>query len=927
MRRILTFRTAVFITFLLILLLGRRAITTYTDYLWFASLGYEQVLVRRWMLQALVGLVAGLVSFAFVFTNILFARRIVTFEPSSVSGYMSMSPLFRTACKVGQRITQATSLVALAVGIAAGAASSTHWLECAAAAKAVPAGSVDPLFGKDISFFLFRLPFFVSAWKLAFSLVIVSLVLVAFVYGVSVVVLLTSRKSQLPAQILKHFAVLFALLMGLAAWYFSLQSLDLLFTQKSSFYGAGYSETHVLLPIYTVAMGLSVLTAVLFLFSLKAKVTKTAGIGVAAVLVLPVVGRLMLAPAMQKLMVTSNEIRLEKPYIRNNIQATLRAFDLESVETRQFEVADQLTAGKLKEHAAAVTNVRLWDHRPLRDTYQQMQEIRSYYRFTDVDLDRYWINGEYRQVALAPRELDVSRLSTSAQNWTNLHLKYTHGYGICLSPVNETTSNGLPRFLVENIPPVSHVPLPITRPEIYYGEAQSPYIMTNTNQREFDYPVAGKRNATCSYQSRTGIPIGSLFRRIAFAVRLNDWKIPLYRGVGRESQILIRRNLLERVRALAPFLKYDGDPYIVVANGGLHWILDAYTTSRSFPYAAPTADGTNYLRNSVKVVINAYDGTTRFYVYRADDPIILTYRRIFPELFSDIKDLPKELDQHLRYPADLLKLQSEVFALYHMTDPETFYSKEDPWRIGHEIFESRGNERPMDPYYMIMRMPEGKTRVGQTVDRRTPPQEEFVLMAPFTPQHRQNMIAWICARCDAPNRGKLMVYQLRKGENVAGPMQIEAMIDQDTEISKLMTLWGEAGSSVIRGNLILLPIENSLLYIKPIYLKASATPLPELKQVIVAYNQQVVMTKSLPDSLAALFGATSAPTEAVAAAAPEARKAAETPGGPGQLQPLTHQALERYREAEDAVKSGNWKEYGEAMKQLEETLVRLKELP
>lgn len=904
----------------------------YTDYLWFRSLGFQQVLLIGWATQVLVGLAAALLTFCVVYSNVLAARRIAPLQAPSASAYARFPPLILNLFSLAQGLTRLALPVALALSVIAGYQASTHWREFLTAFKAENVAPTDPLFHQSASFYLFRYPFYNWTVNAALALLGVTAAMVSVVYLVSAAMSWTNRDAGRSPRLKGHFILLLDGLLLLIALHYRLESFGLLFTAKSIFHGAGFTEARVLLPTLNVAIFLALAAIPLLLAQLSASgrlralASKPLILCIVGMLVLPPLGNVLIVPLVQKFLVSPNEIAYEKGYINNNIRATLAAFDLDHVERQSYAVSHNLTAGDLTKHSTALASARLWDHRPLRETYQQLQEIRPYYRFTGVDLDRYRIRGRIRQVALSPRELDTTALPTSAQNWINLHLKYTHGYGLCLSPVNATTPEGLPLLWVKNIPPVSEVDLEIRRPEIYFGEAPLPYVFTNTRQPEFDYP-SGDKNTTCVYRSHNGIPIGGLFQRAAFTARFNDWKILLSKDVTSETQILMRRNIYERVQMLAPFLSYDSDPYLVIADGDLYWIMDAYTTSRLYPYSAPVvADGANYLRNAVKVVINAYDGQTRFYLYRADDPIAKTYSRIFPSLFTDMKEMPPELEEHLRYPLDLLKVQSEVYATYHMSDAESFYAKEDAWRIGHEVIESRGNEQPMEPYYMIMRLPEEQipNPKSQIRDSRST-EEEFVLMAPFTPQRRQNMIAWLCARCDAPHRGKLRVYQLTKGQTVEGPMQIEALIDQDTEISKLMTLWGELGSSVIRGNLILLPLENSLLYVKPIYLKASATPLPELKQVIVACNQRVAMAASFSESLSALFGTSIGMPESPGTAGGSTPLSEDGTGSAVDIHSLTQQGLEQYRQAEQSLRTGDWQAFGDAMQRLQRTLNRMRQ--
>ncbi|MGB9847022.1 MAG: UPF0182 family protein, partial [Desulfotomaculales bacterium] len=508
------------------------------------------------------------------------------------------------------------------------------------------------------------------------------------------------------------------------------------------------------------------------------------------------VALLVIYPSLlQKLVVIPNEMEREKPYIENNIKMTRIAYDLNTVEKKSFPAGKTITAQDLQENEDTVKNIRLWDYRPLQQTYSQLQEMRTYYEFKDVDVDRYTVDGHYRQVMLSARELNVNSLP-EAKTWVNQHLKYTHGYGIAMSPVNEVTSEGLPEFFIKDIPPVTRTNLKVERPEIYFGELTNQYVLVNTRSQEFDYPV-GEENAWSTYQGKSGVQINSLFRRVIFAVAFHDYKLLLAGDVTNESQVLYYRNIVERARKVAPFLLYDGDPYIVLSEGKLYWILDAYTVSNMFPYAEPFQEDLNYIRNAVKVVIDAYTGQVSFYAILPDEPVLKAYEKIFPGLFLPFEKMPADLKNHIRYPEDLFTIQAKKYAVYHMEDYRVFYNKEDKWNLPSELFGAE--EQTMEPYYTIVHLP-GEER------------PEFIQIMPFTPQNKKNMIAWLAGRSDGSDYGKLFVYEFPKQELVYGPMQIEARINQDTLISQQITLWDQGGSRVIRGNLLVVPIKDALLY-------------------------------------------------------------------------------------------------------------------
>ncbi len=554
-------------------------------------------------------------------------------------------------------------------------------------------------------------------------------------------------------------------------------------------------------------------------------------------------------------------------------------------------------------NSATVNNIRLWDYRPLKDTYKQIQSIRLYYDFADIDVDRYEVDGSYRQVLLGARELSPEKLDIQAQTWLNRCLHYTHGYGVALSPVNEVSEEGLPNLWVRDVPPIGK--LEIESPEIYYGERTDEYVIVDTNVEEFDYPK-GETNVYTKYVGESGIRLDSFIRKLAFAWELGDMNILISGELTPESQLLYRRNIQQRVGHIASFLKLDHDPYIVIDDGKLFWVQDAYTISDRYPYSQPSSGGINYIRNSVKVVINAYDGSVTFYLIDSEDALANTYAAIFPSLFTPIEEMPASLRAHLRYPQDLFQIQVSMYQTYHMEDPRVFYNKEDLWTIPIEIYADA--EQVVEPYYVIMRLP-GEER------------EEFLLMLPFTPTQKDNMITWLAARSDGDKYGKLIAYNFPKDKLVYGPRQIEARIDQDPTISSQFTLWGQEGSQVIRGNLLVVPVESSILYVEPIYLQAERGGLPELKRVIVASGNRIAMEPTLAQSLSTIYTGLS-PTEPVVTI-PSLPSEAPLPAEIGELAKL---AQEHYTKAQEYLKAGNWTGWGEELQKMEEALKQLVEL-
>ncbi|HOL17983.1 MAG TPA: UPF0182 family protein, partial [Bacillota bacterium] len=611
--------------------------------------------------------------------------------------------------------------------------------------------------------------------------------------------------------------------------------------------------------------------------------------------------------AMQSFVVEPREFALEKEYLQHNINFTRRAYGLDSFKTRNYPAREALAWEDLLENSGTITNVRLWDYRPLHDTLNELQAIRLYYRFHDVDIDRYTVGGQYRQVMLAARELDKKRLAEQAQTWVNLHLQYTHGYGLAMSPVNEVSPEGLPRYFIRDIPPATAEGLNLEQPSIYFGELTDDYVIVNTKTPEFHYATAGDENEFTEYDGDGGIPLNSFFRRLLFALKFGEYRIAVSGELTGESRVLFDRDINTRVRKLAPFLRYDGDPYLVIDDGRLFWIQDAYTTTDRYPYATPYGNF-NYIRNSIKVVIDAYHGTVGYYIVDPDDPLAASYSRIFPDLFKPFAEMPAGLVQHFRYPEDLFNIQARVATLYHVTDPNVFYTREDLWAIPNETYEDR--EQPMEPYYTILQLPGYE-------------QPELVLILPFTPDKRNNMIAWMVARCDQPNYGQVELFLFPKERVVLGPKQVENRIDQSPEISSQLTLWSQAGSRVIRGNLLVLPIDDSLLYVEPVYLRAEGGGLPELARVIVVFQETVVMEETFDRALTRIFGA----REDLPPSVPE-EEPPQLPEEPvdEELAGLIRRAQAVFAEALQRQREGDWSGYGSKIAELEQILEELGQL-
>ena len=781
--------------------------------------------------------------------------------------------------------------IALLLSLAIGLIASSRWIEILQYFHAVNFNTTDPLFNQNISFYVFVFPILelLSFW-----------LTVVFLYGLvsGTLTYLLSGNSLSQGRFLgfsrsqqRHLYGLGAAFMLASALRYWLGRYALMYSRGDVTYGANYADVTVRLPVYGLLSVLAGAIALLMLYQFWQFKTPNKLIKkiILAWLILSFVGGWLLPQIVQQLLVRPNEIAREQPYIKRSIAFTQEAFDLKKIEIKTFDPAGKLTYEDLERNQLTVSNIRLWDKRPLLETNRQLQQIRPYYTFPDADIDRYTIKKktakkgetESQQVFLAARELDYTAVAPEAQTWVNEHLVYTHGYGFTLSPVNTVGVGGLPDYFVKDIGVPAEtgetalditsdrirVSIPIGYPRIYYGAVTDTDVMTGTKVKEFDYP-SGEDNVYNTYSGRGGIAIGSMWRRWLFANYLKNWQMALTRNFTPETKLLYRRNINKRVRAIAPFLRYDSDPYLVVANANLskneiekerdeigneikpsasvtdkspnylYWIIDAYTASDRYPYSDPGKNEFNYIRNSVKVVIDAYNGSVDFYVANPSDPIINSWMAIFPGLFKPLDKMPPALRKHIRYPVDLLSIQSERLLTYHMEDPQVFYNREDLWQVPNEIY--GGEQQPVEPYYLITKLP-------------TETAEEFILLLPFTPVSRNNLIAWIAGRADDDDYGKLLLYQFPKQRLVYGPEQIEALINQDPVISEQISLWNRQGSKAVQGNLLVIPIEESLLYVEPLYLEADRNSLPTLVRVIVAYENRIVIAETLDKALKALF--------------------------------------------------------------------------
>ena len=863
------------------------------DWLWFSAIGYfgvfsttiiakAEVFFAVFLATAVILWVNG--SLAFRFAQSRRKQRAAEFDWKS-TGVVTLPDVFefmRHRLPWSVVVTGGAGL--LAVFVAWGEVN--NWGVLLQFLYQVPYGASDPLYDKDIGFYLFSLPAYVVIKNWMLLTLFLSALFAGAIYWVhGDIEYDVQRRSMSPAAI-AHGSVLLGLFFAVKAWSYGLDRYLLLYGDNGVVVGASYTDIHVELPVLWLLIALSIVAA--FAAWANARV-RTYRIPVAAA-VLVFGGSFVLSGVIpvlfKRVFVKPSELQLEKPYIQRNIALTQLAYNLHQITAKPFPAEQDLTFKTLEANKATVDNIRLWDWHPLMDAYVQLQEIRTYYKFHDVDVDRYWLDGAYQSVMLSARELKSSLLPPNAQTWVNRHILFTHGNGVIMSPVTRKTADGLPVFYLRDIPPVSTGGPEIREPRIYYGEETNSYVIVKGSTPEFDYPK-GKDNIYAAYDGTGGVSIGTFLRKNLFAWHFSDINLLLSSYITGDSRIMIRRNIQERVRTIAPFLRLDRDPYLVVSSGSLYWMQDAYTTSDFFPYSQPAHNlGLNYIRNSVKVVVDAYNGTVDFYLMDSADPIAATYQRIFPGLFKPFAAMPPDLQTHIRYPEDLFRIQAEIYQVYHMEAADVFYNREDLWQFPREP--EGGGTTLMAPYYIIMRLP------GET-------QAEFFLMLPMVPSRRDNMIAWLAARCDPPDYGKLIVYEFPKDKLVYGPFQIEALINQNTEISQQLTLWNQMGSRVIRGNLLVIPIENSILYVSPLYLRAVQGQLPELKRVIAAYGDRVVMKETLPEALAALFEGGAAPAvPSASAGTPLAGPAADR----------AREALDHYNLAIERLKSGDWTGFG-----------------
>lgn len=884
-----------------------------SDWLWFGSVGYLEVFKTRIFLQVLWGIL-----FFALFFGVLWLNSALTFNlygklPQLVEdGTIIRLPGYYSALRRGLAV-----FLSLLLALWAGTDAAANWELFARLFNGQPFSVFDPVFRRDIGFYIFELPALVYIFRQVLVLLLACIAMTGAVYFFSRGAAGIPRNFDLPFRPKFHLCALICLLFIAAGFLFYFFRYGYLSSPLGMVEGALYTDVHARIPFLTWFAVLTALGGFAAFLDLRSKCWKYTS-GTASFLIsIFLLGMLVYPFAVQKFFVLPNELSKEQPYLQHNIDFTRRAFGIEDFKEQEYPERGDLTYRDIEQNRSTLENIRLWDYKPLLDTYAELQEIRTYYDFYDVDYDRYMVDGKYRQIMLSGREL--SRKSIPDKKWINETFIYTHGYGVCLSPVNQFTSDGLPEFFIKDIPPVSIPDFRLQRPEIYYGELTDSYSIVRTKIREFDYP-AGDNNVYTTYEGTGGVPVNNFWRKLLFSIRFQEMKIFFSGETTPESKILYHRRVRESLDKVAPFIRYDEDPYLVIHDGRLKWIVDGYTVAYNYPYSQSFRGEFNYIRNSVKAVVDAYNGTMDFYAADTEDPVLACYGQLFRGLFKPMEQMPEGLRRHIRYPEDLFVVQSEKYTVYHMTDTQVFYNQEDRWKIpskykGNSLGDSSSfsQQEDMSPYYTIFTLPEP---LGS--------KEEFVLMLPFTPARKSNLIGLMAARCDAPHYGEVVVYTLPKDKLVYGPGQIDSRIDQDSEISKQLTLWTQGGSNVIRGNLLVIPVEDSLLYIEPLYLAADSGKIPQLKKVFVVYGNTVVMEDTLDLALRKVF-LPGGEVPAQTGEPPPDGASAPSAVSDETVRTLIEKADGHFMRAKQYQRDDDWAGYGREMESLRDVLNQMKE--
>ncbi len=900
-----------------------------TEYWWFSAVGFASIFKLRLGWSILCAILAFALYAGVLLANYFLTMRLTRDRPFFVPRNSDWADLIP-----GLTLYGSLGLIML-LSVGAAQSGSHAWEPILKFLNPTAFNIADPIYQKDVGFYVFAMPLYQGLQRHGLELLIWALLMSGVIYALRGEIRWERGwKHFLTGPVKTHLCVLLSAIALFAAFGYWLARYDLLYSPTGVVFGAGYTDINARMHAYGIMGIVTLVLGLLFIISLWRQGFSLPATSLALYLMVYGVVTGVYPWVQQTLIVEPNELDKETPFIAHNLEFTRQAYGLTNVQREEFVVKDNLTSRDLDQNEGTLNNIRLWDYKTLLSTYQELQSLRLYYRFHDVDIDRYKLDGDYRQVMLSARELDNDAVTGKARNWVNQRLKYTHGYGVAMSPVNQVTAEGLPDFFIKNIPPAISTDISLDQPRIYYGEKTDNHIYTGTSTKEFDYPL-GNTNANNVYDGTGGVPMGSFLRRLAYAFEIHTLKPLTSKYFTANSKVHYHRHILDRARQIAPFLQFDSDPYLVLVDGRLKWILDSYTTSDRYPYSEPLANssnielltanqpglaaiaasGFNYIRDAAKVVIDAYDGSLTVYTIDRQDPILATYQKIFPDLFSPLESASDELRSHFRYPLNLFQIQSQIYRTYHMSDTEVFYNQEDLWQVPQQG--TSGESEQMPPYYVIMRLPKAEG-------------EEFLQILPFTPSRKDNMVAWLAARCDGDNYGKLLLYEFPKQALVYGPQQIEGRIDQNTDISEQLTLWNQQGSSVIRGNLLAIPVDQSLLYFEPIYLKADKGALPELKRVIVAFKDTIVMRQTLPEALEAVFGTRSPRPPAAPGTSPSA--GSNNPSTPASnagatASDLVQTAIEAYQQGEKALQGGDWAAYGIAQQRLEQALQQLNSAP
>lgn len=901
-------QTAIIFLFVLLFISLSKIVNLTTDFLWFSSIGFEEIFLTELTTKIALFFVGALFFLIFLTINLWVVKRLQKEEPLIPFKYKFLIGVF--------------------ISFLMGGFLSSNWLVILKFLNQASFNLKDPFFLKDVSFYIFSLPFFSVIWQFIFTTLMLTGIFVAADYLQSLIKQLFTPEYDTSTQIptysfdwknslskikkkpMTHMTILASFLFILLAVKHYLTRFSIMFSEKGIVVGAGYTDVAVALPIFT---GMMILAGAVTLFLIirilfiarKPKLRKRHIVlyVIGLYLLFGFIGPNIVPDIYQEIWVSPNEFNLEETYIKHNINFTRQAYGLDEIKEKPYEVMKDFSPEKLDKDSPTINNIRLLDRRPLKATYKQTQEIRLYYDLSNIDVDRYYINGTYTEVLLAARELNQRQISDNARTWVNLHQVYTHGYGIVMSPVNKITKEGLPEYYLKDVPPVNQVgdpKLDLERPEIYYGEKNNQYVLVDTETEEFDYPQ-GDNNKYVNYEGGGGVKLDSWWKKLFMAIRFGDLKILLSSDVDENSKIMFFRNVAERVQRITPFLNFNSEPYPVISEGKLYWIIDAYTVARNHPFSQKFHD-INYIKNPVKIVIDAYEGDVDYYVIEEDEPIMQTINNIFPENFRSFEEMPEGLKEHIRYPKDLFKIQLEIFRNYHMQDPQVFYNKEDAWEIPREIY-GTGSEIKVEPYHIIMKLPEEE-------------KEEFILMSTYTPINKNNMNAWLAARSDGDDYGKLFLYRFPKDKLVYGPSQVEAKFDQDAEISEQLTLWSQRGSQIRRGNLLVIPYEGNILYVEPLYLESESGGLPQLKRILVSDGDRVYMEETLEQGLNKLFNISG-----------EDKVDDETIDNQTEVifieEDLIQDAVRYYSQITESMRNNDWYSLGEGFDKLGEVLENL----